>query len=170
MLPLFLPFSSWGCGFLKHICLFIFVFGCTRPSLLLWPFSSCSEQQLLSSCSMWASHRGGFLSSLVAERGLLVCGLQWLWCTDLVASQRGIFWDHGSISHSPHWQADSQPQDHQRSPKLSILICLFKVLHTSWWIYSLRFSAFSYYKRLFFSRSFLIEYGEYMGASQVAHW
>ena len=43
--------------FKKRFCLFLAVLGlrcCT------WAFSSCDEQGLLSSCSAWASHCGGF--------------------------------------------------------------------------------------------------------------
>ena len=50
---------------LKSISLFLqnfhlFIFGCAASSLLCGLFSSCSEQELLSSCSVWASHCGVF--------------------------------------------------------------------------------------------------------------
>ena len=58
------------CFFLPLICLksislflqnfYLFIFGCAGSSLLCGLFSSCSEQELLSSCSVWASHCGVF--------------------------------------------------------------------------------------------------------------
>ena len=53
--------------------------GCARA------FSSCSKQELISSCGAWASHCGGFFcgaqalgwwASVVAARGLYSCGYQ----------------------------------------------------------------------------------------------
>ena len=43
-----------------------------------WAFSSCSEQGLLSSCRVWASHCGGF--SLLWSMGSRMHGVNlWLW-------------------------------------------------------------------------------------------
>ena len=64
-------------------------FGCARSSLPCGLFSSCEEQELLSSCSAYASHCSGFSScgaqgpgtrtSAVAACGLISCGAQaWL--------------------------------------------------------------------------------------------
>ena len=51
-------------GFLKMILLIcVFIFGCAGSPLLCWLFSSCSEQELVSSCSVWASHCCGFSCS-----------------------------------------------------------------------------------------------------------
>ena len=38
----------------------LFIYDCTGSSFLCGLFSSCKEWGLLSSCSMWASHPGGF--------------------------------------------------------------------------------------------------------------
>ena len=44
-------------GLLKMILLiYVLIFGCAGSSSLCWLFSSCSEQELVSSCSVWASH------------------------------------------------------------------------------------------------------------------
>ena len=40
--------------------LYWFIFGCAESLLLHGLFSGCSEWGLLSSCSLWASHCGGF--------------------------------------------------------------------------------------------------------------
>ena len=40
--------------------IYLLVFGCTGSLLLGGLFSNCSEQGLLSSCDMRASHCGGF--------------------------------------------------------------------------------------------------------------
>ena len=46
--------------FLQNVCIYLFIFGCARSSLLLRLFSTCSEWGLLFSCGAWASHFDGF--------------------------------------------------------------------------------------------------------------
>ena len=47
--------------FLKILlCMYLFIFGYTGSLMLLGLFSSCGEWGLLSSCSVRASHCGGF--------------------------------------------------------------------------------------------------------------
>ena len=90
-------------------------------------FSSCSKRGLLSSCGAWASHCSGFSScwaralgragfsgwSQPLEQGLNSCGAgAWL------LHMCGIFPDQGSNPCLLHWQADSLPLSHQRSPVL----------------------------------------------------
>ena len=84
---------------------FLTVLGC---SLLRGLFPSCGERGLLSSC--------GVKASLVAEPGL--------WETDSIvvvhglicALAHGIFPNQEANSCLLHWQADSLPLSHQRSP------------------------------------------------------
>ena len=83
---------------------------------------------LLSCCTVWASHWGGF-SCCRAQ------GLQQLWCMGSVVTAPRLqsagsvvvtwaqwlygMWDlleQGSNPCPLHWQADSQPLDHQGSP------------------------------------------------------
>ena len=59
-----------------------FIFGCTKSSLLPEAFSSCSEQGLLASCRVQASHCGGFSCCRPWALGLWA---QWLWHTGSVA-------------------------------------------------------------------------------------
>ena len=67
---------------------FFNLFGCDGSLLLLGIFSSCGKWGLLSSCSAWASHCGGFSC----------CGAQALGCKDFsshgawasVAEARGL--------------------------------------------------------------------------------
>ena len=57
---------------------------------------------------------------------------QELWRTGLVApSSCGIFWDQGSSSCPLHWQADSQPLDHQGHPISDYLRGLNRISHLS---------------------------------------
>ena len=56
--------------------IFFFFSGCAESLLLVWFFSSCNEQGLLSSCDIQASHCSGF--SLQSTGSLL-------WSMDLVA-------------------------------------------------------------------------------------
>ena len=80
-----------------------------------WAFFSCGERELLFICGAWASHCGGFScceaeavcirASVVVVHGLscpMACG---------------IFWDQGLNPDLLHWQADSLPLSHQRSPQ-----------------------------------------------------
>ena len=74
-------------------------------------FSSCSEQGLLSSCSVQASDCGGFscFRALAQSAWVSVAVAYGLSC--LVACR--IFLDQGSDPCPLHWQADTQPLDHQ---------------------------------------------------------
>ena len=129
-------------GILKQIILFtyfVFIyFGCAGSSLLCGFFPSCSEQGLLSSCGVWASHGCDFSC----------CGAQALgrWASVVVACRlsstgsvvvahglscpeaRGIFLDQGLNLCLLYWQADSLPPSHQGSPDQYILedLNLFK--------------------------------------------
>ena len=99
--------STWTDG-----CLGSFLFYCTFFTAA-WAFSSCSEQGLTSSCGVQASCCGGFSCRRARALG---CRPQSLWCTGLSCpTGRGIFADQGWSPHPLHWQADSQPLDHQRS-------------------------------------------------------
>ena len=92
----------------------------------LQSFSSCSERGLLSNCGMWASHYSGFsccrewalgrLWSIIVAHGIscpVACG---------------IFPDQGLNLCTLHWQVDSQPLDHQRSPYMCVYIYPFITL------------------------------------------
>ena len=64
---------------LSFFKLYLFIyFGCAGSSLLLRLLSRCSKQGLLSRCSVWASHHGGFSLRSVGSRacGLRGCGAQ----------------------------------------------------------------------------------------------
>ena len=57
----------------------LFIFGCAGSSLLCGLFPSCGEQGLLSNCSMWASHCGGFSgcrAQTLGHKGFISCGSQ----------------------------------------------------------------------------------------------
>ena len=103
-----------------------FIFGCTGFSFLCMAFSSCDEQGLLSSCSAWVSHRGGFFRcrawalghggfssrSMWAQKLRCVGSrtqAQWLWHTGLIAPRpvRSQFLDQGSNLQPSHGQMDS---------------------------------------------------------------
>ena len=61
----------------------LFIYDFTGSLLLCRLFSSCGKRGLLSSCGVWASRRGGFLS-----RGLLVAGRRhWGACASIVAAR-----------------------------------------------------------------------------------
>ena len=101
-------------------------FGCA------WAFSSCSKRGLLSSCSVRASHYGGFSCCgawALGHSDFSSCGTQAqqlqvlgsraqarsiLWPrahrpTQLLCMARGIFPDQGWNLCLLHWQADSNP-------------------------------------------------------------
>ena len=64
-------------SFFKYIILFIF--GCSRLSLLCRFFSSYSKQGLLSNCGVQASHSGGFSccrAESLGHVGFSSCGMQ----------------------------------------------------------------------------------------------
>ena len=96
--------------------IYLFYFWLLSLYFCAWAFSSCGKWGLLSSCDAWASHCDGpscceawalgVRASVVVAHGLscsMVCG---------------IFPDQGLNLCPLHWQADSQPLDHQRSPPL----------------------------------------------------
>ena len=88
------------------------------------PFSSWSEQGLLSSRGAWASHCGGFSCCRIQVLGTPA---------SLVVAHKhscpmacGIFPDQGSNWCPLHWQADSLPLDHQGSLYSIFLNGIFK--------------------------------------------
>ena len=97
-----------GLRFLFVLIKFFLNVGLTRPLLWLWLLllqSTASRVHGLNSCSTWAS--------LVATLGLSVTGPGFSCpraCGHLVPTQ-------GSNQHSLHWKADSQPLNHQGSPR-----------------------------------------------------
>ena len=106
---------------------FSFIRGCTGSSLLHGRFSSCGGQ---GDDSLFAVHRLFIaVASLVAPHGLwgrkasVVAALR-LWSTGSVvvvhglscSAACGIFLDQRSNLCLLHWQADSLPLSHQRSP------------------------------------------------------
>ena len=77
--------SQWQvCLSLKFLFIYVFIFGCAGPSLLLGLFSSCRDLGLLSSCyvrllTVVASHviehrLSGAQASVMATHGLSGCG------------------------------------------------------------------------------------------------
>ena len=44
----------------ENVRLYLFIFGCAGSAFLLWFFSSCREQDLLSSCGAQTSHCSGW--------------------------------------------------------------------------------------------------------------
>ena len=67
----------------------LFSFGCDRPSLLQWAFSSCGKQGLLLLQSAGSRHAGFGNCGLVASAAC------------------GIFLNQGSNPGPLHWQVDS---------------------------------------------------------------
>ena len=92
--------------------LYLFIFGCARSSLLQRLFSSCGQQELLSSYCTQATFCGGFSCGAqsrvhrLSSRGTWACG---------------IFPDQGSNLCLLHWWADFLLLNHQESPKLVYL-------------------------------------------------
>ena len=118
--PYQLPYSSHIALALAdpdNICFFFSINSFILAALVLhccmWPFCSCGKWRLLSSCSAQASHC----------RGFSCCG-SGLWSAgSVVAAHRlscstacGIFPHQWSNPCPLHWQANSQPLDHQGSP------------------------------------------------------
>ena len=113
-----MPFLS-----LLFLCLFVCLFWGAALGLhcCAQAFSSCSQQGLLSGCSVWASHCSGFSCGTRALGTLVsVVVMHGLSCP--VACE--IFPDQEWNLCPLLWQADSQPQDHQRSP----CCCYFDVI------------------------------------------
>ena len=91
----------------------LLIFGCAGSSLLHRLFSSCSEQGLLSSCGVRASHFDGFsccrAQALGTWASVVVHGLSYS-----IACE--IFTDQGLNSCLPYGQAYSLPPRHQGIP------------------------------------------------------
>ena len=99
-----------------YLCIFMAALGlccCTQV------FSSCSEPELLSSCSTQAPHCSDFSCcgawALDAHASVVVA------CRLSCPVACGIFPDQGSNSYPLHWQADSSPLSHQGSSRISHL-------------------------------------------------
>ena len=100
-----------------------------------WSFSSCYEQELLSSCCAWA-----YCSGFSCCGAWTLCELQLLQhagsvgeapglqSTGSIAMVQGlscpaafgVFLDQGTNPCLLHWRADSSPLSHQGSPKTSL--------------------------------------------------
>ena len=98
-------------GFFVCLCFFKSNFFFSFLSALghccyMWAFSSCSEQELLPSCV----HELLLLQSTGVRASVVV--VHRTSCLEPC----GIFPDQGSNLCPLHWQADSQPLDHQGSP------------------------------------------------------
>ena len=110
-------------NFFQNIILFIF--GCAGSWLLHGLFSSCSEQGLLSSCSVRASHCSDFSrcrAQALGHPGFSSCSSQ-LYSTGSTVCRSffkacGIFLDRGSNLCLLRCQANSLPLSHQGSPQL----------------------------------------------------
>ena len=81
--------------------------------------SSCSEQGLLSRCTHWgaspaAEHRLQSTGSVVVADGLS--------CPEAC----GIFLEQGSNLYPLHWQADSEPLNHQGSPLINFKFHIYQ--------------------------------------------
>ena len=82
------------------LIIILFTFICAESLLLYQLFSSCSEWDLLSSCSARGSHWGGFAcygAQDLGRRGFSSCG----------PAIGGIFTDQGLNLCFLHWQIDS---------------------------------------------------------------
>ena len=118
-----LPFKISLAAGLTILFYYWFIYGRAGSLLLLRPFSSCGEQGLLSRCSAWASHCGGFSccgAQAVGYSGTWPLGsrtqAQSLWLMGLVVCGT---WDlpRSGINLCPlQCQADSLPLSQQRSP------------------------------------------------------
>ena len=107
IIVVFFVYLFWGAALGRHCC--------------AQAFSSCGKQGLLSGCSAWASHCSGFSCGTWALGTLVsVAMVHGLSCP--VTCE--IFPDQGWNPCPLHWQADSQPQDHQGSP----CCCYFDVI------------------------------------------
>ena len=94
------------------------MFGCTGPCCFVWAFFSCGSWGL-PCCSAWTSHCSGFSSFGAQALGLLgsVAVVQGLGCHTAC----GIFLEPEWNPCPQHWQVDSQPLDHHRSPALDFI-------------------------------------------------
>ena len=99
----------------------LFIFGCAVSLLLHGLFSRCGKWGRLSSCSVEASHCGGFSLQLPGSWARLnSCG-SWAY---LLCST----WELPGSGLNPcllHWQADSLPLSHQGSPSCGYRRFLF---------------------------------------------
>ena len=118
--PLFPPLASMGLQnasqlitidftffFFKIEFINLCIFGCAGSSLLYaQAFSSCGKQGLLSSCSAWASHWGGFSccgARVLGHTGSRILA-KWLVLGLSCSLVCGIFLDLGSNLCPLHWQ------------------------------------------------------------------
>ena len=101
-------------------------------------FSSCSEQKLLSSWGVWASHCGGCSywgawAPVVVGPGLESIGsvavVHRLSCSEAC----GIFPDRGSNLCLLHWQIDSLPLSHWGRPLLRFYRITFYLALSVFW-------------------------------------
>ena len=101
--------------YIFFVCLFLAVWGlcCCMGFVYLW------WAGILSSCSPWASYCSGFFYCRAWSLGCMGFSSNRLNCS--MACE--IFLDQGLGSCPLHWQADSQPLDHQGSPLTHFLIC-----------------------------------------------
>ena len=96
--------------FFQMIDLFLAVLGLRCWAFSEWAFSDCSEQGLI----FVVVH-----GLLIAVASVVEYRLWGMWASVVVAHRlscpeaHGIFPDQGSNPCSLHWQADSQPLDHQ---------------------------------------------------------
>ena len=124
---------------IKKIFIYLFIYGCTKSSMLRGLFCSCSKQGQLCSCSVRASHCSGFSvtehglrgmqPSAVAAGGLSSCG-NGLSCSVVC----GIFPYQAPNPRLLHWQADSLPRATREAPLVTILhsfLCLTCLQHVS---------------------------------------
>ena len=94
----------------------VYWFGCAESSLPCGLFSGCGEWGLFSSCSVLASHWGGFCcGAWPLSTGSIVVGHR-LSCS----MARGILPDQGSNLCLLHWRALFFPLSHQGSLLLNI--------------------------------------------------
>ena len=68
------------------------------------------------------------VASLIVEHGLRTFRLQEVRHTGSAVVAPGIFLDQGSHLCLLHWQADSVPLSHQRSPHLSYILQALRIL------------------------------------------
>ena len=100
--------------------------------LFLTTLGLCCFALALSSCGAWASHCGGFSFCGAQESmehrcaSFSSCGSDRPSCPMAC----GIFPDQGLNPWLLHWQADSQPLDHQGRPKEQITV--LKILTLTW--------------------------------------
>ena len=114
----------------KHFSEFV-IFGCSGPSSGHMGFLQL--RQMVSSWNKWASRCSGFFccrAQALGMQSLVVVTLRLSSCgTGPICSVvRGVFLDQGVNLCPLHWQADSQPLDHQGSPTQKNFLTLGRIL------------------------------------------